>query len=87
MKCSLYHLDEASDYVVSDVSLKGLLNSLGIREGVMVRAISRQPFGGPVVIKVGDRCVALAKEVASQIQVERVYVEKEIPSSELVACG
>lgn len=49
-----------------------LLNFLGVREGISISIKSVQPFGGPIVIRVGNRDVAISKEIAEQIEVKEV---------------
>ncbi len=49
-----------------------LLHSLGIFEGLSTVVNSKMPFGGPIIITVGKRQVALGKEVAEKIMVEEV---------------
>ncbi len=33
---------------------------------------SKQPMGGPVIVQVGRRCVAIAEDIAKEIHVEEV---------------
>lgn len=47
-----------------------LLESLGLREGLTVALLSRQPMDGPVVVQIGRRCIAIARDIASQIIVQ-----------------
>lgn len=49
-----------------------LLKSLGVREGITVSVMSRQPLGGPIVIQIGKRSIAIARDVAEQIVVREV---------------
>ncbi|NLJ99429.1 MAG: ferrous iron transport protein A [Tissierellia bacterium] len=49
-----------------------LLKVLGIREGTLFEVQSRQPLGGPMVVKVGNRSIAIAKDVAREIIVREV---------------
>ncbi|MBU9713469.1 FeoA family protein [Evansella tamaricis] len=48
------------------------LSYLGICEGLHTKVVSRMPLGGPVLIHVGKRKVALGKEIADQILIEEV---------------
>ncbi len=57
---------------IEKVPTGGLLNSLGVREGLSILIKSKQPFGGPVVIQVGLRCIAIAKDIAENIMVKEV---------------
>lgn len=42
----------------------------GIREGKIVEVITRQPIGGPVVICVDEREIAIGRGMASRVIVE-----------------
>lgn len=42
----------------------------GIREGKTVEVITRQPIGGPVVISVDEREIAIGRGMASRVIVE-----------------
>lgn len=46
-----------------------LLSPLGLRRGRRVRVIMRQPLGGPLIVEVAGRRVAICKEIARQIRV------------------
>ncbi len=46
-----------------------LLSPLGLRPGRRVRVIMRQPLGGPLIIEVAGRRVAMCREIARQIGV------------------
>ncbi len=50
-----------------------LLNSLGLRKGSKVSIKSRQFFGGPLVVQIGTRCVAIDKKIAEQIVIKEVH--------------
>ncbi len=43
----------------------------GLVEGVVVRLESRAPFGGPVVLGIGRARLAIGRELARAIRVER----------------
>lgn len=59
-------------YKISSLPSNHLLKVLGIRKGTDFTFHSKQPFGGPVVIKVGCRDIAIAKDIAEDIMVEEV---------------
>lgn len=65
-------------YVIKEVPDFGLLNILGIREGIKIYIETKQPLGGPVVIKVGNRSIAVAKTIAKQMYVEEVFQEEVV---------
>lgn len=45
------------------------LSVLGLRPGKQVKALAKQPFGGPVLASVDGRMIALDKEIAEKIMV------------------
>ncbi len=47
-----------------------LLYSLGLRPGKIIQCCGCQLFGGPLMIKTGDRQVALSKIIAEKIIVD-----------------
>ena len=46
------------------------LASLNIREGKTVKMITKQPFGGPIVIEVDRRKITIGRGMARRIFVE-----------------
>ncbi|MEO0293319.1 MAG: FeoA family protein [candidate division WOR-3 bacterium] len=48
------------------------LNCMGIREGVIIKKVSAQPFSGPIIIKIGNCEVAIGRGMASAVIVEEV---------------
>lgn len=69
---SLYTLAKAHRCVIEKLPEITMLNSLGLREGISVTVKSKQPLGGPIVIQIGNRCIAVAKDVAEKIVVKEV---------------
>jgi len=61
LKENIYIVDKSPDIY--------LLKVLGIRRGISFKVQSIHPFGGPIVIKVGNRSIAISKDVASEILV------------------
>lgn len=59
-------------YKVTDAPEIYLLKVLGVRRGTMFEVQSIHPLRGPVVVKVGNRSIAIAREVAEQIMVREV---------------
>jgi len=49
-----------------------LLKALGFRKGTQFTIQSKQPLKGPIVVKVGKRCIAIDYDIARTIQVEEV---------------
>ncbi len=68
----LYSLKAKQNCVIENLPEIDLLHFLGLRKGLQVSILSRQPFGGPVVVQCGKRSVAISKEVAEQIEVKEV---------------
>ncbi|MDD4801735.1 MAG: FeoA family protein [Syntrophomonas sp.] len=48
------------------------LFDIGIMTGAQLELVSRHPFRGPLVIKVGNAKVALGRSVAKQVRVEAI---------------
>ncbi|MDD3365592.1 MAG: FeoA family protein [Syntrophomonas sp.] len=48
------------------------LFEIGIMEGAELQLITRHPFQGPLVIKVGNANVALGRSIANKVKVEAV---------------
>jgi ferrous iron transport protein A len=46
------------------------LHCLGIMPGDIARVIRMAPFGGPVLIEIGGREIALGRGIAKKIEVE-----------------
>lgn len=69
---SLYKINSAKRYIIEKIPQIKLLSFLGLREGLTVSVKTIQPFGGPIVIQVGNRCIAISKEIAEQIDVKEV---------------
>lgn len=69
---SLYYVKEERDYIVESVPKADLLPSLGIYPKSLIRKNYKYSFGGPVVVKVGSREVAIGKDIAEHILVSEV---------------
>jgi ferrous iron transport protein A len=69
---TLTRLDMGGNAIVVDVPEYPLLNSLGLRPGKAIQACGRQFFGGPIMIKAGERQVAVGKNIAEKIIVKVV---------------
>jgi len=48
------------------------LYDLGIIPGAEVEVVSRHPFRGPIVLRVGNATVALGRNIASEIEVTEI---------------
>ena len=49
-----------------------LLDALGVRCGKCFECKVRQPFGGPMVIQIDDRKIAIDKKIAETIEIREV---------------
>lgn len=67
---TLNRVKNAAACTVETVPTCSLLQALGIRPGTGLRVVVRQPLGGPVVVKLGQREVAVSAEYARQIRVK-----------------
>jgi Fe2+ transport system protein FeoA len=47
-------------------------SNMGIREGVIIKKITMQPFFGPIIVRVGNCEIAVGRGMASAILVEEV---------------
>lgn len=68
----LYQFKKNRRCMIEKLPSNHLLKSLGVREGITVSVMSRQPLGGPIVIQIGKRSIAIARDVAEQIVVREV---------------
>ncbi len=51
------------------IALQRKLRAMGIREGQTIKLISRQPFGGPLVVEVNRRQTTIGRGMAQRIMV------------------
>ena len=65
-------------YVIKELPDLQLLNILGVRKGIKIHIETKQPLGGPVVIKVGNRNIAIAKTIAKQMHIEELMLEEVV---------
>lgn len=63
----LTHLMPGQSGTVHAVPPIGTLPALGIRRGKRLRVVSRNIAGGPIVVLVDRRAVAIGREIARQI--------------------
>lgn len=52
--------------------LRNKLDGLGIREGCIIKKISKIGTAGPVVIKIGNTQIAIGKGMAEKIIIEEI---------------
>ncbi|OEF97765.1 FeoA family protein [Desulfuribacillus alkaliarsenatis] len=65
----LYTLKKKASCTIKSLPAIKLLHSMGLREGLPVSVVTKQPFGGPIVVQIGSRCIALGKDIAEQIEI------------------
>lgn len=68
----LYKLKKKKRFMIKQLPKCPLLQSLGVFVGLSTVVKSKMPFGGPIIITVGKREIALGKEIAEEIMVEEV---------------
>ncbi|HHW98389.1 MAG TPA: ferrous iron transport protein A [Firmicutes bacterium] len=68
----LYAASEGKCYTVEQVPPAALLSCLGICPNSLVQKKYRYGMGGPVLLQVGSREVAVGKDIASHILVREV---------------
>lgn len=59
-------------YKVTNLPDSHLLKAIGLRKGIEFTLHTKHPFKGPVVVKVGNRCIAIDYDIARDIVVEEV---------------
>jgi|CZCA01.1.fsa_nt_gi ferrous iron transport protein A len=69
---SLTFGSKRNKYRVVELPDSHLLKVLGLRKGTEFTLQTKHPFKGPVVVKVGCRCIAIDHDIARDIIVEEV---------------
>ncbi|MBD3262212.1 MAG: ferrous iron transport protein A [Candidatus Altiarchaeales archaeon] len=71
---TLLEVNKGESVVVRELSggrqFTGQLRTMGVKEGSRVKLVTREPFGGPLVIKTGNTTLTLGRGKASKILVE-----------------
>ncbi|SDY35066.1 FeoA family protein [Tindallia californiensis] len=67
---SLYTMKKKCQCIIESLPEVPLLDAMGFRKGQCIAIKTKQPFGGPVVVSIGNRSFALARELAEQIIVK-----------------
>ncbi len=65
----LNQLSPGSQGTIVKVPENNLLAALGVRKGKTIKVENIQPLGGPMVIEINSRSLAIGREVAEQIKV------------------
>ena len=68
-KVSLNQLPRNTKAVIISVPDNPLMYPLGLRPGKELHCLGHQLFGGPLLVKVGDRQIALSRPMAEKITV------------------
>ncbi len=73
---SIAHLKAGDDGTVIEVEDKDpdflrFVSSLGIRIGSTVKVVGKEPYGGPVRLRLGKRNIAMGKEAAARVRIAR----------------
>ena len=50
------------------------LMSLGIMPGKIIKKITSQPVGGPIMLEVGGARIAIGRQIASRVIVRRILL-------------
>jgi len=70
---SLYKAQKNTAFHVTSIPDVCLLQNLGLRKGTKVSVEHRYALGGPVLLNIEDSfCVAIGKDIATQITVGRM---------------
>ena len=62
-KCKIHSLETANESTIR-------LSQMGLVPGCIVRMIKKNPFGGPLQLKLNDYYIAIRKEEALMIKIE-----------------
>jgi ferrous iron transport protein A len=75
METSIAELKEGEDGTIVDLvggsAFQRKLRTMGIREGQTIKLVSRQPFGGPLVVEVERQQTTIGRKMAQRIIVRR----------------
>ncbi len=64
---SLYTSKKKQNVLLTSCPDDKLLNAIGIRQGLTVKVVTRHPLGGPIVVRVNQRDIAIDKHLATAI--------------------
>jgi len=66
---SIYYARDNSQYVITSAPDMGVLKGLGIIKDARVHKVFTFKMGGPVLLRVGSREIAIGKDIAKKIMV------------------
>lgn len=69
---SLYSVSSNESYYIEDKVDMNLLNTLGIYQGAVVFKKRSYRLGGPVLVEIDGRGIAVGKSIANKIIVKKV---------------
>jgi len=69
-RVSLLELSTGNRGIILDVPDSVMLSAVGIRKGKILYCLGHQLFDGPIVVKTGDRQIALHRRLAKQITIQ-----------------
>ncbi|MGI6463714.1 MAG: hypothetical protein GYA88_01225 [Clostridiales bacterium] len=69
---NLYEVEDKKDYKIEKIPTAGMLATIGIIPGSVVRKERTYGMGGPVYIKLGTRSIAIGKKISLSVMVEEV---------------
>ncbi|NLZ66136.1 MAG: ferrous iron transport protein A [Clostridiaceae bacterium] len=70
---NLYQMSDGSCGIVQSAPASKLLESIGVFEGVLLKVGHRYGLGGPVIVSIGTRNIAIGKDTAKKILVQETY--------------
>ncbi|SES72487.1 FeoA family protein [Anaerobranca gottschalkii] len=73
----LYNMKTNCRGVIINTPSNTLLEALGVRKGKCFLCKVKQPFGGPMIIQIDDRKVAIDKSIAENIIIQELEEIKE----------
>ena len=63
----LYACKKHQCYILNNCPKDVLLNAMGVRDGLQIKVVTKQPMGGPIVIRIKKREIAIDKSLACMI--------------------
>lgn len=67
---SLYNCKKNQTYKILHCPLNDYLKAIGVIEGTECSILTKQPLGGPLIIRINERDIALDKDIALSITAE-----------------
>ena len=68
----LYAGKKHQQYILNNCPNDSLLNAIGVHNGLKVSVVTKQPIGGPIIIRVKKREIAIDKALACMITAKAV---------------